>query len=118
MVEHFLRAFLVISIGIAVTSASCQKRYDLGISRIPYTGNELKINGFYYSPAEIGEGGDILKKEGMILLFFRNGIAMIQPVYIMDGVDSLQTIANLLQALPTEWMLRTSSGFGTFIIST
>jgi hypothetical protein len=117
MVEHFLRAFLVISIGIAVTSASCQKRYDLGISRIPYTGNELKINGFYYSPAEIGEGGDILKKEGMILLFFRNGIAMIQPVYIMDGVDSLQTIANLLQALPTEWMLRTSSGFGTFIIS-
>ena len=117
MVKSLVKAVFAILIWIAVTSASCQKRHELGIPRIPYTGDELRINGYYYSPAEIGENGDTLTKEIMIIIFFRNGISMIQPVNLPQRADSIQTIIDALRALPTEWMLRTSSGYGTFSIS-
>lgn len=103
------------SIWVAVTSASCQKRYDLGIPRIPYTGNELKINGYYYSFDTLGRNTSTPRIDIDIILFYRNGIVMKHSVEA-DGTDTLQLIEGHLHSMPTEWMLKTSSGFGTFVI--
>lgn len=118
MVKRILKALLLISFWMAITSASCQKRYNLGIPRIPYTGNELRIDGYYYSPSVIIENLGHYREMAFydIIIFYRNGLLMNTSMDIDEGADSIKTIENRLRSLPSEWMLGTSDGFGTFSI--
>lgn len=77
-----------LSIIIALTILfGCRKElYQLSMSRVPYTGNELKINGYYYS--NLTSSNDI-----GLAMFYRNGVCMFMYTRI-ESQDTLSYIEN------------------------
>lgn len=75
------RLFLLIAI-ILFASASCKKElHELSMAKTPYTGNELRIDGYYYSnPTTENNIG--------IAVFYRDGICM----HLFERPESQDTI--------------------------
>lgn len=79
-----VRIFLV---SIMFLVLSCEKKlYDLGMEKIPYDGNELKINGYYYSTPD--SNGDI-----GLAVFYRDGFC-IHMFLDINSKDTLHYIEN------------------------
>ncbi len=65
------RLSLLLIILIMLTSLSCKEEIDamLTMKKMPYTGNELRIDGYYYTVTQNFEG-DLYQ----IYFFYRNGV--------------------------------------------
>jgi hypothetical protein len=68
--------------------ASCKVAFnDLTMVRIPYDGNELRIDGYYYS------NPDSEKRVG-IAVFYRNGVCMYIPPMTLKSQNTFDSIEN------------------------
>lgn len=64
---------LFVLLAVLIMNSCCNStKYDLIIDKEPYFGNELRIDGYYYSQYE-GTGND---KIGNVLFFYRNGTVL------------------------------------------
>jgi hypothetical protein len=118
MVNHLIKAVVFMTTFVVTTSLSCQKVLDLSIPKTPYTGNELRIDGYYYSTE--GESGEGTKRNPLyhftyleICLLNRNGISIFYCPAIEEGEDTLQAIHKSLQDPPRD---NYPYGYGTYII--
>ena len=79
-----MRSFLLIAI---VLLGSCSKKlYDLTMTKTPYPGNELRVDGFYYSTPTS-------EKDIGIAVFYKNGVC-IHMFTRIDSHDTLDFIEN------------------------
>lgn len=84
--------FTIIIFGTLFFSASsCQKMYDLQMTRSPYTGNELRIDGYYYSDWQYKQHPE----EGArsLTIFYRNGVCIHTLVHV-ESPDTLKFLEN------------------------
>jgi hypothetical protein len=81
-----IRLVSVITI-VLFTNASCKKElHELSMAKTPYIGNELRIDGFYYS-------NQVFTDYSGIAVFYRDGVCM--NVYSrIESQDTLSFIEN------------------------
>jgi hypothetical protein len=106
------RLFLLITI-VIFTNASCEKElHELSMAKIPYTGNELRIDGYYYS-------NQVYNNYNAVAVFYRDG-ACIHVFTSIEGADTLNYIENnilLNESLISNFM-NTPTNIGVFQINT
>ena len=98
---------------ISILFSSCEKKlYNLSMSRIPYTGNELKIDGYYYSNQSWTNGV-------ILAVFYRNGVC-IHLFLDIESNDTLNYIENeiLKKESFTQSLWDTPNYVGVFRIDT
>lgn len=80
------RLFSLIAI-VLFSNASCKKElHELSLTKIPYTGDELRIDGYYYS-------NQVFTDYNGIALFYRDGVCM--NVYTrIESQDTISFIEN------------------------
>jgi hypothetical protein len=92
---------------------SCKKElHELSMSKTPYTGNELRIDGYYYS--NLTSADDIA-----IAVFYRDGVCI--NVYTrVEGQDTISYIENeiLLNESIISTFMSTPTNIGVFHINT
>jgi len=101
--------FIVISI---LLLASCKKeRHDLSLNKIPYTGNELRIDGYYYS-------NRVFTDYAGIAVFYRDGTC-INVFSRIESLDTTKFIENeiLLNGSLMSSFMNTPSHIGVFTIN-
>lgn len=106
------RLFSLIAI-VLFSSASCKKElHELSMTKTPYIGNELRIDGFYYS--NLTSADDI-----GLAVFYRNGVCI--NVYTrIERADTLSYIENdiLLNESIISTFMNTPTNIGVFQIKT
>ena len=68
-----IRLLLFLSIFIVLTSSSCNEEFqELMMSRTPYVGDEIRIDGYYYSNLSSNDlvGLGVFYRDGVCLHFF------------------------------------------------
>ena len=82
-----IRLLLFLSIFIVLTSSSCNEEFqELMMSRTPYNGDELRIDGYYYSDAT---SSDLVG----LGVFYRDGVC-IHFLFKPETADTLNFIEN------------------------
>lgn len=105
------RLFSIITI-ILCSGASCEKeRATLRMSKTPYTGNELRIDGYYYS--SLTSANDV-----GVAVFYRDGVC-IHTYATIENEDTLSTIEKdiLLNSDFINLLMTTPTHIGVFKIS-
>lgn len=107
MVKLF--SFLTVILFLCI---SCEKElHKLNMTKTPYTGNELRIDGYYYS--NLTSADDI-----GLAVFYRNGVC-INVFTRIKGQDTLRFIENdiLLNKSFISTFMNTPTNIGLFIIN-
>lgn len=93
--------------------ASCEKElHELSMSKTPYTGSELRIDGYYYS-------NQVYNNYNGVAVFYRDGVC-INVLTPIEGTDTLSFIENdilLNESLMSSFMT-TPNHIGVFRINT
>ena len=82
------KAILVVFCILSLVMIGCSKIVaDLGMQRKPYSGTDLKIDGYYYSEP-------IWDKTIAVSIFYQNGVSIL--TFFSVGKDTLQSIKEKL----------------------
>ena len=106
-----IRLFSFIAI-ILLISASCEKElHKLSIAKTPYTGNELRIDGYYYS-------NQTTANDIGLAVFYRDGVC-IHTFVPIEGQNILDFIENeiLLNEVLISRFWTTPTSIGVFQIN-
>jgi hypothetical protein len=107
-----IKLFSIVTV-MLFTCASCEKELqELSMSKIPYAGDELRIDGYYYS--NLTSANDI-----GIAVFYRDGVC-INVFTSIEGQDTIDFIENdiLLNESLMYSFMNTPSHIGVFQINT
>lgn len=99
---------VIVLLVMFVSLQSCFKSDDekLEMARVPYTGNALKLNGFYYG----GTIYDGKKAYDDVFILFRNGVVC-NPGSFMDPVEGYEMIIkNVDYSCKADWGVFQVSG--------
>ena len=102
---------LLLFAGLVLTACE-QKLHDLTMSRMPYVGNELRTDGYYYST--IPEYSD--PTIGVIVLY-RNGVCMEMLLSGVSGADNKNIEKKLLNKDLMARFFNRPDGIGVFRIN-
>lgn len=106
-----IRLFSLITI-MLFTSASCKKElHKLSLPKTPYTGNELRIDGYYYS-------NQVYNNYNGVAVFYRDGVCIHVLTHI-EGSDTLSYIETniLLNESLVYRLMNTPTNIGVFKIN-
>lgn len=103
---------IIFSLFMIIIFGCCKKQlHELSMNRTPYTSNELRIDGYYYS--SLTSANDI-----GVAVFYRNGVCI--HVYTrIDGQDTLRFVENniLLNESLINRFMNTPTSIGVFQIN-
>ena len=106
-----IKLYSIIAV-MLLSCASCEKElHEFSLSKTPYTGDELRIDGYYYS--NLTSADDIA-----IAVFYRDGVCI--NVYTrVEGQDTLSFIENdiLLNESIVSTFMNTPTNIGVFQIN-
>lgn len=106
-----IKLFSIVAV-MLFSCASCEKElHELSLSKTPYTGDELRIDGYYYS-------NQVYNNYRGVAVFYRDGVC-IHGLTSIEGTDTLSFIENdiLLNESIISTFMSTPTNIGVFQIN-
>ena len=102
LIKKFVRVFVF---GIL---SGCYAEPEFVMQRVPYEGNELRIDGYYYHS---NNSGNAIRYS----FLFRNGVIYYEPYWY--STNDLNELEQMFIKHKYEWLKKYANGWGIFVIN-